>query len=172
MEEVRHVDGYCTPDGDALTLVDDSTKDQSGTVAGLAVALTFVTLAFIAYVAITQGWVDLTPDKQKRMPDMETGSATGSKTLDKPRANSVYTVSKTELPVLPDAPANWYYTDASNAQQGPVSQAHLVKYVGSISDSAAQNVLVWDGAVCKDWTPVLDVPSLQKQIHFGSELPE
>jgi len=167
MEDVRVVDGFCNPDTDAF-VQGQSVQDQSGTVAGLAVALTFVTLAFIAYVAVTQGWVDLTPDNKKGSTDMETGSRNGTQ-LNKARADSVYTVSKTELPVLPDAPAIWYYTDASNKQQGPVSQMDLVQYASSISDAEARNVLVWDGAVCKDWTPVLDVPSLKKQILLGSK---
>jgi len=161
LEDVRLVDGFCN----AAALTADEEKDQSGTVAGLAVALVFVTLAFIAYVAVTQGWVDLTGEgSSPKGKDLEFGTR-----KDKPRANSVLTVSNTELPVLPSAPATWYYTDASNQQKGPISQMELIKFVGSLNDNTARSTLVWDGVVCQDWTPIHDVPSLKRQLQIGAE---
>jgi len=167
--DVRLVDGFCNPVASAAN-ASDGEKDQSGTVAGLAVALTFVTLAFILYVAVTQEWIDLSSDKKdvNKWTLPQTNPTPGSGTMDKPRANSVFTTSKTELPVLPEAPATWYYTDTNSQQKGPVSQLQLVQYVQSCSSTVAKETLVWDGIVCKDWTPVHNVPSLKKQLELGS----
>jgi len=146
LEEVRLVDGFCSPD--AAATVSEDVKDQSGTVAGLSVTLAFVILAFCLYVAITQGWIDLQPEESKK------DSFDVVSRADKPRANSVLTVSKTELPALPEAPATWYYTDKQNQQKGPVSQMELVKYIGSLNGKQSSETLVWDGVVCKDWIHV------------------
>jgi len=172
LEDVRLVDGFCNPDMDAFSVSD--TKDQSGTVAGLSVALTIVILLFMAYVAVTQGWVELCNDDDNKSKgsdpwavpnrgvDIEKG------TLSKPRANSVVTTSNTELPILPEAPATWYYTGKNNEQKGPVSQTDLLKYIQSLGEQGAGEVMVWDGAVCQSWTVVRDVPSLKKQLELGS----
>jgi len=172
LEEIRLVDGFCDPLAAGSSLADE-TKDQSGTVAGLSVALALVIIAFALYVAVTQGWICTDENEKWALPRWNSSDESGTKTgtrQEKKRANSVLTISKTELPVLPEAPAIWYYTDASNQQQGPVSQMQLVKYVGSLPKDDASKTLVWDGAVCQEWTPVKDVPSLKKQLQFGSGL--
>jgi len=170
--DVRLVDGFCNPNSAARS-VTESEKDQSGTIAGLAVALTFVTLAFILYVAITQGWIDLTSEGNNdgsskwKLPQKNSDVSAKSDAQNgtrKPRANSVLTQSKTELPILPEAPAVWYYTDASTQQKGPVSKIQLMQYIRSLSPDQANKTLVWDGETCKDWTSVNAVPSIKKQL--------
>jgi len=173
LEEVRLVDGFCNPDASFSSSESDG-KDQSGTVAGLSVALVIVIILFALYVGVTQGWIctdEEDPTKWK-LPRWSSEEQAKEKPYVKKRADSVLTVSKTELPVLPEAPATWYYTDASNQQQGPVSQMELVKYVKSLSQGAAQNTLVWDGVVCQDWTPATSVPSIKKQLEIGGTFTE
>ena len=97
---------------------DSDGKDQSGTVAGLSVALVIVIILFALYVGVTQGWIctdEEDPTKWK-LPRWSSEEQAKKQPYVKRRADSVLTISKTELPVLPEAPATWYYTDASNQQ--------------------------------------------------------
>lgn len=168
--EVRHVDGYCLPVNSASTLSEQDEKiaSKNEAIVGLSLALTFVTLSFILYVAVTREWVTketfegaCSSDKSKSdsfMKDVENSPARTQQRTG--RANSVFTQSNTELPQVPDSPV-WYYVDNTGEQQGPVTQAQVAKYVRSVPKNIADETLVWDGVVVKDWTPYSQVQVLQ-----------
>merc|ERR1712007_325595 len=73
-----------------------------------------VIILFALYVGVTQGWIctdEEDPTKWK-LPRWSSEEQAKKQPYVKRRADSVLTISKTELPVLPEAPATWYYTDA------------------------------------------------------------
>lgn len=166
-QDVRLVDGFCNPSTLESNLAAPSSDDQSGTVAGLSVALAFMTLFFIAYVVYTREWVTyemLFGDEKKDGAQAQKVDSWNEVTTQKRRAESVFTQSNTELPILPEAPANWYYVDQKQSQAGPFTQAQVVQYCRSIPKAEAQQTLVWNGETVKDWTAVNNIAILRQLV--------
>lgn len=57
---------------------------------------------------------------------------------------------------MPEAPV-WYYVTANGDQVGPVKESEVVKYCRTVPKATALELLVWDGEVVQDWTPVKSV---------------
>lgn len=176
VDEATIVNGYCYPQAleFAVSDDDDTIKKKNGTITGLSLALTFVILAFIAYVAITREWVtketldalcagDEKKPQKTYTPQKDVESSGATLPVERKRVGSVFTTSNTELPVMPEAPV-WYYVDANGDQMGPVKEGELVKYCKSIPRAKAEQVLVWDGAVVQDWTPVGSVEIINQKL--------
>lgn len=168
--DVRLVDGWCLPQSSGASTSEDEEKiaKKNEAIVWLSLTLTFVTLSFISYVAVTRGWVteetfkDLFSSDGTPKKDVESfGTSVPEKRSG--RANSVFTQSNTELPVVPDTPV-WYYVDKAGDQTGPVTRAQLVSYCNSVSRKVAEETLIWDGVVCTDWTPVKAVVVIKQEI--------
>jgi len=162
-----HVDGWCVLQSAASTTDDEMISAKNEAITGLSLALVFVTLAFAAYVAITREWVTWdtfaaapsTEQPKKRDPQQPP-------VFQKKRGGSVFSQSHTELPVLPDAPAQiqWHYVDENNQTTGPVSEKTLISWAKNVGRLRAKNAYVWNGNSVAQWTYMSDVPSLMKQI--------
>jgi len=173
--EVSLVNGWCMPESAEYVISsedEEKIKKQSGTIAGLSLALTFVILAFIAYVAITREWVTkktievMCQGDEKKTPEVQKDieSSGGPTPVERKRVESVFTLSNTELPNMPEAPV-WYYVNSTGNQVGPVMESELVKYCRTIPSNLAAQVLVWDGLTVEDWTAVKEVPLLKQRLN-------
>merc|ERR1712107_153915 len=119
---------------------------SDGTVAGLSVALALTIIAFAAYVAITRGWVEACQESSEQKHVKKNDMA--EPVPQKRRANSVLTISNTELPALPESPfksnVQWYYVNSDQASVGPVSEKELVFYCRGLPSHVARDILVWN----------------------------
>jgi len=166
----RLFDGYCEP----LTVTDNDEENQDGTVAGLAVALTLVTLAFCLYVAVTQGWItqdtfatkgkdggeSLAPPARDYEAPISPRQAPGHV---RARVKSVFTESKTELPVLPETP-EWHYVNEEDKTIGPVTTQAVVQWARRIGVEVALQTYVWNGTTVTDWTLLSEVEKLRDHV--------
>lgn len=164
--QARHVDGFCSMS--AALLAGDDTDSQSGTVAGLSVALAFTIIAFVAYIAITRGWVEAyfnDDSEQGKAPKPMMNYVETEPAYQKRRANSVLTTSNTELPVLPETPkksqssVEWYYVNEQNESIGPVPEKNVLFYCRGLPNQAARDILVWNEFMT-EWKPIRSVPAL------------
>lgn len=159
----QHVDGWCVLAASASNTDADELDAKNSTITGLSLALVAVTLMFAAYVSITREWI--TWDTFASSSDSESNK-TQPKQFQKRRANSVLTRSHTELPVLPDAPAQiqWHYVDEQGQTVGPVSESVLLQWAKNVGRLRAKKAYVWNGTSVAEWKYMSDVPSLMEQI--------
>lgn len=169
--EPRLFDGYCLPS--AAAAQGEDVKDQSGTVAGLSVMLAFTLIAFILYIAFTQGWLD----DFFNSDDSESSKTKSLKTVDqeaplsprqapaevRQRVKSVFTESQTELPVLPEAP-EWHYVNENDQTLGPVNVQGIVMWARRVGVETAVQTYVWNGTTVNDWTLLSEVPLLNNAV--------
>lgn len=179
LDDPRLFDGYCLPSA-AESSNNDDVKDQSGTVAGLSVMLTITLIAFILYIAFTQGWLDQFCNSDDSSEKSETSRRSSKYSSDhkypadqeapplsprqapqevRQRVKSVFTESQTELPVLPEAP-EWHYVNESDQTIGPVNVQGLVSWARKVGVETAVQTYVWNGTTVSDWTLLSEVPQL------------
>lgn len=164
----RLFDGYCEPISVSIDEI-----NESGTVAGLAVALTFVTLAFCLYVAFTQGWITAETfaskgdgDQKPAAPLVDYEAPISPRQAPKEvraRVKSVFTESKTELPILPETP-EWHYVNENDKTIGPVTQKAVVSWAKKVGVEVALQTYVWNGKNVSDWTLLSDVSPLNESV--------
>jgi len=184
----RLVDGQC-----AVALnSNDETDDQSGTVAGLSVALVLVILLFLFYVLITRGIIDCADDQDQKPKKLDnytvgkdqsqTKTVNSSLVVRQSSSNDTLTLneqpsvpeyeddksakSNTNLPVLPDTPIKWYHTIPDSEETvGPIDQKDLLKYCKKLGVyKALNNVMVWNGEDITDWTTIKEVSRLKNML--------
>jgi len=166
-DEPRLFDGYCLPS----VVSSEEVKDQSGTVAGLSVMLTFTILAFIGYIAFTQGWLDDFMKSDGKSDKSSKFTANQEAPISprqapaevRKRVKSVFTESQTELPVLPEAP-EWHYVNETDQTIGPVNIQAVVTWARKVGVETAVQTYVWNGTTVDDWTLLLKVPKLNQAV--------
>jgi len=159
----QHVDGWCVLNGSASNADEEELASKNSAILGLSLALVAMTLSFALYVSITREWI--TWDTFASAPSSEPKQLHPVR-AQKKRANSVLTTSHTELPVLPEPPADvqWHYVDEKGETLGPVSEAVLVRWAKNVGLLQAKKAYVWNGTSVPEWKYMSDVPSLMKQL--------
>merc|ERR1712048_22806 len=171
----RYVDGFCEPES-------SSVKDQSATVTGLSLALTFTIIAFILYVLfskdiLTMEMIAACCEGDKKgdaeapiIAPRQTQSHPASKAQDtfevvpqRGPAKSVVTTSNTELPVMPETP-EWHYVNENDDTVGPVTLTDFRSWVQRIGLDLAKQTFVWNGKDVSEWTQLSDVHYLLEDV--------
>merc|ERR1712025_1291181 len=138
--------------------------------------LAFTIIAFITYIAFTQGWLDSFFDSEESSETSKTGTKSVY-TADqeaplsprqapaevRQRVKSVFTESQTELPVLPEAP-EWHYVNENDQTIGPVNIQGIVAWARKVGVETAVQTYVWNGTTVSDWTLLSEVPQINDAV--------
>jgi hypothetical protein len=150
-----HSDGYCTPGSASSNLsATGESKDQTGTVVGLALALVFVSIAFALYVAFDRGFLtleDLNVSPKSSVPKLKRDPE-DVKTA--PSRNS-----GTKTPEID----SWYYVQDGKSV-GPVKESTLIAHLKSLPQDSALSTQVWNGSTVLEWRQVSEVASLARSL--------